>query len=162
MHNNKTVRIIEEAYKFADKDKKGYLTKRELNICFLATFGFKPSKFEVGDILERHGEVYKTNNVFENEIIVGVPKEKITAVMAARHTAVVDKDDGIRELFQSFDTRCKGFIDIEDFKKAVRLKFKHLNEMTILQYFREVDSNCDGRVSYSDFHYMMSNVQDGL
>jgi len=151
------VKTIEKSFNFADKETKGYLTKRELKIVFLCNFGFRPSRFEVSDIMEKYSQHYKSSVGTE---VRGISKDNVIKIISDR-LSYMDKDDGIREIFQCFDMRCKGFIDIDDFKHAIRLKFKHLSEMTIVQYFRELDTNGDGRVGFSDFHFMMSSYFKG-
>lgn len=148
------MKTIERSYDYCDKNNKGYLKKRELKICFLCNFGFKPSKFEINDILDKYGKYYQSAS---SGLIIGVGKVDVIRIMNDRFN-FINEDDGIREIFQSFDSRCKGFIDINDFRKAVRLKYKHLNDLTIQQYFRELDTNSDGRVSFSEFHYMMCSL----
>ena len=147
--------IIERAFDFADKDSKGYLNKQELKISFLCLFGFKPSKFD--DIFHHYGK--SVNEQHSHEPIVAIKKDDFINLIHDR-LKFVDEDDEIREIFHCFDMRCKGFIDVNDFKEAVRLKFPSFDDMKILRYFRELDGNSDGRVSYQDFCLMMKSLRE--
>ena len=173
-----------KVFKYADAQNNGYLSKEELKIAMLCIFGFKLSKVETSYLLEKYGrtlddkdaryiDIGKTvinkeslslNNKYNNvecsdsgtsELVVY--KDEFIDLVNAR-MAHYDIDDEIREIFQCIDVKRKGFIDMEDFTKAVRLKMKHIDGVRIERLFKEVDTDLDGRVSYRDFQLMMKYI----
>ncbi|VDI61210.1 Hypothetical predicted protein [Mytilus galloprovincialis] len=66
-----------------------------------------------------------------------------------------DEDQDIRHTFMAFDSQCRGFLTVEDFKKAVGHVAPHLPMHAVDLSFRELDRDGDGRVSYKDFEFMM-------
>ena len=66
-----------------------------------------------------------------------------------------DPNDEIRQLFLACDTRCRGFITIEDAKCIFKQTAPFVKCFDLQRMFEEVDRDNDGRVSYRDFEYMM-------
>ncbi|XP_066550712.1 EF-hand calcium-binding domain-containing protein 11 isoform X2 [Amia ocellicauda] len=54
----------------------------------------------------------------------------------------------------------RGFLTVEDFKKAFACVAPHLPERTVQEVFREVDRDSDGHVSFLDFECVISCGQD--
>lgn len=142
---------IERIFHYVDKDNTGFLNKYQLKIAYLCLFGYKPSKFELRDIFINYGQHIQQNGV---PVFHGVDKVNFIKLIQIRQK-YVDWYDKIREIFQCFDTKNKGFISLEDFKRCCLLKYSHMEELKITQYFREIDTNGDGKVSFNDFTIMM-------
>ena len=53
----------------------------------------------------------------------------------------------------------RGYLTLEDFKKAFKQVAPKLSERIILEAFREVDQDSDGHVSFKDFEYAMNSGQ---
>lgn len=154
MNTKSNVKLFERAFHFADKSEKGYLDGHAVKVAYLCIYGYKPSKQELTDLLDSYGKEIKINekeNLKKEKVIY---KQDFLNIINNRIN-FQDKDDEIREIFQCFDQNSKGFLDIEDFIHAYHLKFKHLNEIKAAQYFREIDTDNDGRISYRDFQLMM-------
>ncbi|XP_059817304.1 EF-hand calcium-binding domain-containing protein 11 isoform X9 [Hypanus sabinus] len=49
----------------------------------------------------------------------------------------------------------RNFLTVEDFKRAFAKVTPHLPDQTVLEAFREVDRDSDGRVSFRDFEAVM-------
>lgn len=137
---------LERAFCYADKENNGFLNKHEIKVAYLTIFGYKPSQFEMNDIFTKYGN---------NECI---DKANFINFVLDRQK-YIDKYDQIRETFQCFDTRRKGFINFEDFKKGMQKHYMYMPELKITQYFRELDLNGDGKVSFYDFTIMMEEEQ---
>ncbi|XP_062824470.1 EF-hand calcium-binding domain-containing protein 11 isoform X6 [Anolis carolinensis] len=56
----------------------------------------------------------------------------------------------------------KGFLSLEDLKKAFNIVAPKLPERTIVEVFREVDQDSDGHISYKDFELAMNYGQENL
>ncbi|XP_020955254.1 EF-hand calcium-binding domain-containing protein 11 isoform X2 [Sus scrofa] len=65
----------------------------------------------------------------------------------------------IRHIFTAFDRHYRGYLTLEDFKKAFRQVAPKLPERIILEVFREVDQDSDDHVSFKDFEYAMNYGQ---
>ena len=143
-------KYIERAFHYADKNGNNYLNKHELHVAYLTLFGYKPSKFELDNIFSKYGRL----NEARDDILID--KNNFLTLIFER-CKFMDKYDEIREIFQSFDWKCKGFIDFDDFKRAILLKYPHMDDLKISRYFRELDTNGDDKVSFHDFVFMMEN-----
>ncbi|XP_066927313.1 EF-hand calcium-binding domain-containing protein 11-like [Clytia hemisphaerica] len=144
------------SFSFADKENLGYLNRHQLKIFYICLFGHKPSPFELETLFNKSGKIdgktipeQKPNNLLSKQ-------ELWNHIESQRQYK--DKYEEMREIFQAFDLRGKGFINFEDFKEGMKVKYKNMDEINMQKYFRELDSNCDDRVSFHDFVLMM---QDG-
>ncbi|XP_021258039.1 EF-hand calcium-binding domain-containing protein 11 isoform X7 [Numida meleagris] len=54
----------------------------------------------------------------------------------------------------------KGFLTFEDFKKTFNSVLPKLSERIIIEAFREVDQDSDGRISFKEFECAMKHGQD--
>ena len=75
--------------------------------------------------------------------------------------ALQEPDELIRRTFRAFDDGAKGFISARDFDRVVAAVAPHLPHQTVSLVFAQVDSDGDGRISYRDFHAMMSARPNG-
>ena len=140
----------ERAFENADCEQKGWLSREDYKVAVLSLLGCKPSGFEV----ER---VWKNHNICQNHH-QGLGKEAFTELMAEK-LRNMDSDELARQVFLSFDAHHQGFISMETFKKAVWSVLPSFPEERAEQLFVEVDTNCDGRVSYGDFQLLMKHFQ---
>ena len=148
------IKIIKRAFDLADNDKNGYLNREQLKIAHIVVFGCKPSKQEVEEIMDKYGRTTSNPSFSEDKRIVDFDKYKQKMMEKLRHT---DSDDDVMETFQVLDARCKGFIDLEDFKKLVHQFLPNFDDLKIRRIFNESDRDGDGRVSFRDFQLLMSN-----
>ncbi|XP_070577429.1 EF-hand calcium-binding domain-containing protein 11-like [Ptychodera flava] len=143
---------ISAVFHQCDAGHKGHLTKEDLKVAVVSLLGYKPTKYEVEEMLrladEIDGEKCMTLDHFMN-------------VMSSK-LSLVDKDDEIRQTFMVFDTQCRGFLTVEDLKKAFSQVAPHIATHRVETAFREVDRDGDGRVSYRDFEFMMKYYLDAL
>nr|XP_060612882.1 EF-hand calcium-binding domain-containing protein 11 isoform X3 [Anolis sagrei ordinatus] len=56
----------------------------------------------------------------------------------------------------------KGFLSLEDLRKAFNIVAPKLPERTIVEVFREVDQDSDGHISYKDFELAMNYGQENV
>jgi Ca2+-binding EF-hand superfamily protein len=134
---------ILEVFSHVDHEGKGYLTRQELKLAIVELFGYKPSKYEVNEILSK-----------ESNISTGISRELFSNIMKAK-LASKDPNDEIRQLFLACDTRCRGFITFEDAKSIFKQTAPFVKHFDLQRMFEEVDRDNDGRVSYRDFEHMM-------
>ena len=156
---------IERVFHFSDKENRGFLQRKELKIAYIAIFGYKPSRTELDDIMLNYGEHISTE--YANTVSISdlerrknvVTKNKFLNLITSR-LRFVDKDNEIREIFQLFDRNNKGFIGLDDFLYATKSKLKCFADFELTQFFRELDGDCDGRISYRDFQRMMRSREN--
>ena len=72
-----------------------------------------------------------------------------------------EPDDAIRRAFRAFDADHKGFVGRRDLQRVLDAVAPHLPPRTAALAFDMVDSDGDGRVSFRDFHGMMSARPSG-
>ncbi|XP_046387604.1 EF-hand calcium-binding domain-containing protein 11-like [Ischnura elegans] len=133
---------IKEAFRFADVSNKGYLTSNGYKKAIIALFGEKPSKGEKEAIFGCDRNRKLTLKDF-TDIILSREKEN-------------NREQQIHKAFFLFDLESKGFLVLEDFVKAQLNVFPHLSHRVLEKAFSAADVNNDGRISYREFHSVMS------
>ncbi|KAK2147295.1 hypothetical protein LSH36_561g02071 [Paralvinella palmiformis] len=148
-------KTISSVFYECDLGHKGYLDKEDVKMAVLSLFGYKPSKVEVNQLFQDHSKLI-------GDSCQGIQLENFTGAMTCK-LLVQDEDDLIRQTFLVFDSQCRGFLTLDDLKKAFAQVAPHLSLSVIESAFREVDRDGDGRVSYKDFEFMMKyNDEDKL
>lgn len=132
-----------EVFSHVDHGSKGYLTRDEVKLAIVELLGYKPSKYEVNEIISK-----------ESSLKTGLSKEIYTEVMNSKLTSQ-NLTDQIRQLFVACDSRCKGFLTLEDVKGIFKETAPFVKHFDLQRMFEEADRDNDGRVSYRDFEYMM-------
>ncbi|XP_053459850.1 EF-hand calcium-binding domain-containing protein 11 isoform X2 [Nycticebus coucang] len=137
-----------EVFKACDEDNKGYLSREDFKVAVVMLFGYKPSKIEVDSVMSSI-----------NPSTSGILLEGFLNIVRKKKDAQVYRNE-IRHIFTTFDVHYRGFLTLEDFKKAFREVAPKLPERTVLEVFREVDQDSDGHVSFRDFEYAMNYGQN--
>ncbi|KAL4656297.1 EF-hand calcium-binding domain-containing protein 11 [Arapaima gigas] len=132
-----------------DEGKKGYLTREDLKVAVVQLFGYKPSKVETNMLMD---PALKAD-------LPGVPLDLFVSLMG-RKLSVLDPYEKTRQIFNVFDVRCRGFLTLEDFRRAFSRVAPRLADRTILEAFREVDQDSDGHVSFRDFECVIGHGQE--
>lgn len=134
-------KLCYDVFKFADEGGKGYLCCEDYKVAVIALLGYKPSPGEMTSLWGRG----------QNEKL---SLEQFTEAMIPRLQGR-EKDQLIRDVFLAFDRRCKGFLSLSECQEEFRKVCPHVREEQVEAWFRELDSDMDGRVSYRDFQLMM-------
>uniref|UniRef100_A0A803J684 EF-hand calcium binding domain 11 n=1 Tax=Xenopus tropicalis TaxID=8364 RepID=A0A803J684_XENTR len=137
-----------QVFQLCDEGNKGYLSREDLKVAVVMLFGYKPSKLEVDSMLSS----FMINTT-------GVTSDNFLKMMALKKAAQLSFGNQ-REIFSVFDVHCRGFLTLEDFKRAFRQVAPHLSERTVVEAFREVDQDSDGLVSYKDFEFVLNYGED--
>ncbi|XP_062824468.1 EF-hand calcium-binding domain-containing protein 11 isoform X4 [Anolis carolinensis] len=87
-------------------------------------FGYKPSKAEVNSVMA---------SVKQNQS--GISLEEFHKFMSRKKSDHFYHNE-VRQLFTAFDRQCKGFLSLEDLKKAFNIVAPKLPERTIVEVFR--------------------------
>nr|XP_054759888.1 EF-hand calcium-binding domain-containing protein 11-like [Lytechinus pictus] len=133
--------MLEGIFQDVDEDNKGFLSREDVKVAVIRLFGYKPSKFEVDELMKNIDGPGMTLNEFKSAM-----KPKLAAQ---------DPDEKIRQIFVAFDSKCRGFLTLEDVEKACKLVAPKIQPHHIQKAFSELDGDGDGRVSYRDFEFMM-------
>ena len=72
----------------------------------------------------------------------------------------LDSVEEMRNAFMSIDFSCKGFLTIDDLLKQFQMIAPHMKSSRVVDIFRELDRDCDGRVSYKDFELALQYKSD--
>ncbi|KAM9433962.1 EF-hand calcium-binding domain-containing protein 11 isoform 5-T6 [Salvelinus alpinus] len=81
------------------------------------------------------------------------------ACLMGRKLSSDDHYQKTRQIFNTFDVNCRGFLKLEDFRAAFSRVAPRLPERTVLEAFRLADQNSDGHVSFRDFECVISYGQ---
>ncbi|XP_011224165.1 EF-hand calcium-binding domain-containing protein 11 isoform X1 [Ailuropoda melanoleuca] len=114
-----------EVFKACDEDNKGYLSREDFKVAVVMLFGYKPSKVEADSVMSSVNP--KTSGILLEEFLSIIRKKK--EVQLYRNE--------IRHIFTAFDRHYRGYLTLEDFKKAFRQVAPKLSERTILDVFRD-------------------------
>ncbi|XP_078490502.1 EF-hand calcium-binding domain-containing protein 11-like [Ciona intestinalis] len=141
-----SLRRLQTIFDHCDEDKKGFLNRKDLKVAMLILFGYKPSKYEIQQLLD-DGE--------GNEKLMNF--ETFKSIMAAsKH----DPDHEIRDIFRMFDTHCRGFLVFDDVKRAFHAVAPHISDATIRACCEEMCRESDGRISYREFAEAMRHAHE--
>ncbi|KAM9090484.1 EF-hand calcium-binding domain-containing protein 11 isoform 1-T1 [Megaptera novaeangliae] len=139
-----------EVFKACDEENKGYLSREDFKVAVVMLFGYKPSKIEADAVMSSVDP--NTSGILLKEFLDIVRKKKEAQLYR----------NEIRHIFTAFDRHYRGYLTLEDFKKAFKQVAPKLSERIILEVFREVDQDSDGHVSFKDFEYAMNYGQNPL
>ncbi|XP_055292510.1 EF-hand calcium-binding domain-containing protein 11 isoform X11 [Moschus berezovskii] len=139
-----------EVFKACDEDNKGYLSREDFKVAVVMLFGYKPSKIEADSVMSSVDP--NTSGIRLKEFLDIVRKKKEAQLYRSE----------VRHIFTAFDRHYRGYLTLEDFKKAFKQVAPKLSERIILEVFREVDQDSDGHVSFKDFEYAMNSGQNKM
>ncbi|XP_071962726.1 EF-hand calcium-binding domain-containing protein 11-like [Antedon mediterranea] len=137
--NQEQLHLLKQVFFESDDSQKGFLDRQDVKVAVLSLLGYKPSKFEVDEILGCNKGI-----TLQGFIEIMLPKLQDR-----------DNDDEIRQIFMTFDMQCKGFINAVDLQRVFSEVAPHIPTHRIHSVFSEIDRDGDGRVSYKDFEFMM-------
>ncbi|XP_059579148.1 EF-hand calcium-binding domain-containing protein 11 isoform X1 [Alligator mississippiensis] len=106
-----------------DEDSKGYLSREDFKVAVVMLFGYKPSKVEVNSVM---ASLQQKNS--------GVLLEEFLNLMTTKKSAQLYHSE-IRQIFTAFDMQCRGFLTLEDFKKAFDSIAPKLPKRIIIEAF---------------------------
>ncbi|XP_061173747.1 EF-hand calcium-binding domain-containing protein 11-like [Saccostrea echinata] len=138
--------LLSVVFHEADEGNKGFLTREDVKVAVAELFGYKPSKYEVDQVMNNYGSTCSN--------VIGLSLENYMIIMSDKIVSA-DEDEIIRHTFMAFDTQCRGFLGVEDLQRAFSQVAPHIPNHTIQSCFRELDRDGDGRISYKDFDFMM-------
>ncbi|XP_057589104.1 EF-hand calcium-binding domain-containing protein 11 isoform X10 [Hippopotamus amphibius kiboko] len=112
-----------EVFKACDEDNKGYLSREDFKVAVVMLFGYKPSKIEADSVMSSVDP--NTSGILLKEFLDIVRKKKEAQVYR----------NEIRHIFTAFDRHYRGYLTLEDFKKAFKQVAPKLSERIILEVF---------------------------
>lgn len=131
------------------------LTPEDYKVAVLELLGYKPSKYELSNVWTS----YLGDREEGNMEGAGLGLETFVALMTER-LKQKDSNELTREVFVAMDVRQRGFITERDCLCAFEQVAPQLKKEFVQTLFREVDSDGDGRVTYTDFEIMMKSIGD--
>ncbi|XP_029543374.1 EF-hand calcium-binding domain-containing protein 11 isoform X2 [Oncorhynchus nerka] len=156
---------FETVYELCDTDKKGYLNREDLKMAVVMLFGYKPSKtVKVSKVRQLVGVVVlrkqwhcnflascflaikyvENRHMSETNMLMdqaqakdspGVCIEMFMCLMGKKLSSD-DHYQQTRQIFNTFDVNCRGFLKLEDFRTAFSRVAPRLPERTVLEAFR--------------------------
>ncbi|XP_059770792.1 EF-hand calcium-binding domain-containing protein 11 isoform X1 [Balaenoptera ricei] len=114
-----------EVFKACDEENKGYLSREDFKVAVVMLFGYKPSKIEADAVMSSVDP--NTSGILLKEFLDIVRKKKEAQLYR----------NEIRHIFTAFDRHYRGYLTLEDFKKAFKQVAPKLSERIILEVFRD-------------------------
>ncbi|XP_072478947.1 EF-hand calcium-binding domain-containing protein 11 isoform X13 [Notamacropus eugenii] len=115
-----------KVFEACDEDKKGYLSREDLKVAVVMLFGYKPTKIEANSVMASI-----------NSNASGIYLEEFIKLMEKKKAAQLYQNE-IRQIFTAFDRQYRGFLTLEDFKKAFKQVAPKLPERIVLEAFSDV------------------------
>ncbi|XP_070325879.1 EF-hand calcium-binding domain-containing protein 11 isoform X2 [Odocoileus virginianus] len=112
-----------EVFKACDEDNKGYLSREDFKVAVVMLFGYKPSKIEADSVMSSVDP--NTSGIQLKEFLDIVRKKKEAQLYCSE----------VRHIFTAFDRHYRGYLTLEDFKKAFKQVAPKLSERIILEVF---------------------------
>ncbi|XP_068942081.1 EF-hand calcium-binding domain-containing protein 11 isoform X6 [Petaurus breviceps papuanus] len=113
-----------KVFEACDEDKKGYLSREDFKVAVVMLFGYKPTKIEADSVMTS-----------VNSNTSGICLEEFIKLMEKKKAAQLYQNE-IRQIFTAFDRQYRGFLTLEDFKKAFKQVAPKLPERIVLEAFR--------------------------
>ena len=113
-----------KVFKACDEDNKGYLSREDFKVAIVMLFGYKPSKIEADAVMSS-----------VNPNTSGVSLEGFLSAVKRKKEARLYRNE-IRQIFTAFDVHYRGFLTLEDFKRAFSRVAPKLPARTVLEVFR--------------------------
>uniref|UniRef100_A0A3Q1MLI4 EF-hand calcium binding domain 11 n=1 Tax=Bos taurus TaxID=9913 RepID=A0A3Q1MLI4_BOVIN len=113
-----------EVFKACDEDNKGYLSREDFKVAVVMLFGYKPSKIEADSVM---------SSVDPNTS--GIRLKEFLDIVRKKKEAQLYRNE-VRHIFTAFDRHYRGYLTLEDFKKAFKQVAPKLSERIILEVFR--------------------------
>uniref|UniRef100_A0ACB8G4X3 Uncharacterized protein n=1 Tax=Sphaerodactylus townsendi TaxID=933632 RepID=A0ACB8G4X3_9SAUR len=144
------------AFEACDEGNKGYLSREDYKVAVVMLFGYKPSKMEADSVMASVQQNQLDSMACPDqpqegchlaqgmraaspealtESPIGVSLDAFLSLMRTKKTSQLYHSEA-RHLFTAFDMQCKGFLSLDDFKKAFRIVAPKLPERTIVETFR--------------------------
>uniref|UniRef100_A0A8C2P3A9 EF-hand calcium binding domain 11 n=1 Tax=Capra hircus TaxID=9925 RepID=A0A8C2P3A9_CAPHI len=114
-----------EVFRACDEDNKGYLSREDFKVAVVMLFGYKPSKIEADSVMSSGDP--NTSGIQLKEFLDIVRKKKEAQLYR----------NEVRHIFTAFDRHYRGYLTLEDFKKAFKQVAPKLSERIILEVFSE-------------------------
>ena len=89
--------------------------------------------------------------VFFSDYILGSGIKKISLIFIASR---LDENEisNLKKIFEAFDKKNDGQISFEELKQGlIQLKTSHINEEELLNIFKAIDADKNGRIDYTEF-----------
>ncbi|XP_022432014.1 EF-hand calcium-binding domain-containing protein 11 isoform X4 [Delphinapterus leucas] len=112
-----------EVFKACDEENKGYLSREDFKVAVVMLFGYKPSKIEADSVM---------SSVDPNTS--GILLKEFLDIVRKKNEAQLYRNE-IRHIFTAFDRHYRGYLTLEDFKKAFKQVAPKLSERIILEVF---------------------------
>eukprot|EP00906_Rhabdomonas_costata_P011432 RCo016293 len=138
---------LEGVFNHYDSERRGVLSRRQYKLAYLTLFGVPASKVEVLQLFGKGKAVELSKADFLN--------------LMAKKSAVFERQDRVRAVFTAFDRHNRGFLTLEDTSAAFAEVAPHVDLLTVQEVFSELDTWKDGRIRYSEFEKMMTEVLPG-
>ncbi|XP_061285662.1 EF-hand calcium-binding domain-containing protein 11 isoform X1 [Bos javanicus] len=121
-----------EVFKACDEDNKGYLSREDFKVAVVMLFGYKPSKIEADSVM---------SSVDPNTS--GIRLKEFLDIVRKKKEAQLYRNE-VRHIFTAFDRHYRGYLTLEDFKKAFKQVAPKLSERIILEVFRTKNDTVPG------------------
>ncbi|VDI73874.1 calmodulin [Mytilus galloprovincialis] len=138
------IEYYRDAFKFFDRDKKGYITAEDFDKALRRMGNTIPTEEEVQNLLKEY-DINGDGKVTFEEMVVMTVKRKQNE----------DEDPESRKLFDKFDSNKDGYLNREELVEVLAQLGPRLSSTDVEEILRDYDENHDGLIQFSEFEKML-------
>ena len=135
---------LKEVFSLFDTKDVGFITSRDLSICF-TSLGYNPTEAECQDLINEvspNGDGYLRFPEF-------------VSMMSDKQEAE-DGDEELKEVFHVFDSKGNGFIEASELKHVMANLGEDISDEEAIHLIRTVNSNGHDFLDYEHFLILIS------
>ena len=129
-----------------DSGSKEHLNYDDLKVAWCYIYGYKPSSYELKQLFQTESSLseIKLNKIDFIELMLNKGSKNNFAL------------NDVRQIFYAFDTSCKGFLTLDDFKQVFDTVAPNLPKSSVISCFTYGCLTYDGKMTYRDFEKLMN------
>ncbi|CAA6653673.1 unnamed protein product [Spirodela intermedia] len=151
------VEVIRDMFALMDTDNNGKITFEELKVGLLKV-GSMLGETEMKMLMKSVTRISPDFSSGGHRRQWRVGLREFAAV--SFHLLKLENDDHLRKAFSFFDQDGSGFIEFDELRKGLTNGSALIDDKTLGDILREVDTDKDGRISYEEFVAMMKAGAD--
>jgi len=136
---------LREVFEAFDFDEDGFLNPLDVRSA-LTKYGYSAKRDTVSHLIGEYDS--SMNGVLDFEDFV--------KMCAKNHNQEVLQKSDARVIFKKYDKNSRGYFDINDLKRVSKELGENVDDETLDEMIKSIDSNMDGNVTFDDFYNAMS------
>ena len=124
---------------------KEHLNYEDLKVAWCYIYGYKPSSYELKQLFQTESSLSQ----------IELSKSDFIELMLNKGPNNFALND-VRQIFYAFDSGCKGFLTLDDFKQVFDVVAPNLPKSSVISSFTYGCLTYDEKMTYRDFEKLMN------